>query len=64
MALLAIWLTLMVCCTSWAEALATAVMMFSLLLLTFLVTKLFLSLSAESMLLAACTCSMILPKAS
>ncbi len=59
MALLATWLTLMVCWTSWAEALATAEMILSLLELTSLVTKLFLSLSFESMLLAAWICSMI-----
>jgi len=47
-ALLAIWFTVMLCCTSCAEALATAVTTFSSLLVTFLLTKLFLLARLES----------------
>ena len=55
MALLATWVTLMVCCTSSAEALATAEMMLLSLLVASLVTKLFLFARLESTLLAVLT---------
>ena len=64
MALLATWVTLMVCCTSSAEALATAETILLSLLVTFLVTKLFLLARLASTLLAVLTWVMTLSKAS